>query len=60
MYFVVVREGSIVEQGTHSELISKQDGAYSVLVGLQMSALGASIDGDISQKQLSVVVNISF
>lgn len=36
----VVREGKIVEQGTHSELIEKPDGAYATLVGLQMSALG--------------------
>lgn len=37
----VVREGKIVEQGSHSELIARPEGAYATLVGLQMSALGA-------------------
>ena len=36
-----MREGNIVEQGSHSELITRPDGAYATLVGLQMSALGA-------------------
>ena len=30
-----------MEQGSHSQLIMKPDGAYATLVGLQMRALGA-------------------
>jgi hypothetical protein len=41
----VVRDGQIVEQGSHSELISRPEGAYSVLVGLQMRALRSKQEG---------------
>lgn len=51
----VVREGSIVEQGTHNELIAKPNGAYSVLVGLQMTALGTAIDEGSSKEDISFV-----
>ncbi|CAM6101079.1 unnamed protein product [Calypogeia fissa] len=34
----VVQQGQIVEKGTHQELISRQDGAYSALVRLQEMA----------------------
>ena len=37
----MVREGQIVEQGSHADLIARPQGAYATLVGLQMSALGA-------------------
>ena len=35
-----------MEQGSHADLISRPDGAYSVLVGLQMSALGAKAEDE--------------
>ena len=33
-----------MEQGSHADLISRPDGAYSVLVGLQLSALGTKAE----------------
>ncbi len=34
----VVKNGTIVEQGKHAELMAKQGGAYSALVMLHLSA----------------------
>ena len=39
-----------MEQGTHNELIRKPEGAYAVLVGLQMSALGKKSEDDDSEE----------
>lgn len=33
----VVQDGKVVEQGNHSELIEKEDGAYASLVRRQMN-----------------------
>ncbi len=39
----VVKEGTIVEQGTHHELLGLEGGAYATLVQLQLS--GAELEG---------------
>ena len=44
----MVKEGQIVEQGSHSQLIARPEGAYSTLVGLQMRALQRH-EGDAQQ-----------
>ena len=48
--FAVVRQGEIVEQGSHAELIARPDGAYATLVRLQASAQNHDAD---SNHQLS-------
>lgn len=49
----MVSEGQIVEQGTHAELIAKPNGAYNVLVGLQMSALGEKMQNERQEIEVS-------
>lgn len=39
-----------MEQGSHAELIAKENGAYAVLVSLQMSALGKKTEDDPDQE----------
>jgi ABC-type multidrug transport system fused ATPase/permease subunit len=34
----VIKEGQVVEDGTHNDLIEKPDGAYSALIRRQMQA----------------------
>lgn len=46
----VVKQGEIVEQGTHADLILKPNGAYATLVRLQASAQHQGLDG---KQQLS-------
>ena len=45
-----MRQGEIVEQGSHADLIAKPDGAYATLVRLQASAQNQDAD---SNHQLS-------
>jgi ABC-type dipeptide/oligopeptide/nickel transport system ATPase component len=34
----VIKDGQVVEQGTHDDLIQVEDGAYSALISRQMQA----------------------
>ena len=38
-YIVVLKEGQIVEVGTHNELLSKEDGVYKKLISRQLEAI---------------------
>ncbi len=52
----VVRQGEIVEQGTHADLILKPNGAYATLVRLQASAQHQAADDkqSLSEKKLQI------
>ncbi|KAA6419418.1 MAG: ATP-binding cassette transporter [Trebouxia sp. A1-2] len=52
----VVRQGEIVEQGTHSDLILKPNGAYATLVRLQASAQHQAADDkqSLSERKLEI------
>jgi ATP-binding cassette subfamily B (MDR/TAP) protein 1 len=45
----VVRQGAVVEMGSHEELIKNRDGAYSTLIASQQS-LGDGGDGDAPEE----------
>ena len=47
----VVQEGHIVEMGTHDELISRPDGAYSALIRLQEMA--SDVGGSVGPRRTS-------
>ncbi|KAL0036182.1 hypothetical protein WJX79_007336 [Trebouxia sp. C0005] len=52
----VVRQGEIVEQGNHSDLILKPNGAYATLVRLQASAQHQAADDkqSLSERKLEI------
>ena len=52
----VVRQGEIVEQGTHADLILRPNGAYATLVRLQASAQHQGLDGEppLSEEKLQL------
>jgi ABC-type microcin C transport system duplicated ATPase subunit YejF len=52
----VVRQGEIVEQGTHADLILKPNGAYATLVRLQASAQHQAADDkqSLSERKLQI------
>ena len=52
----VVRQGEIVEQGTHADLILKPDGEYAALVRLQASAQHQAADDkqSFSERKLQI------
>ncbi|KAK7295696.1 hypothetical protein RJT34_18607 [Clitoria ternatea] len=54
----VVQQGKIVEQGTHDELITDVDGAYSQLVRLQEGAMEAEHSRNSEEEKLSSSFNL--
>ena len=56
MSAAVVRQGKIVEQGTHADLILRPNGAYATLVRLQASAQHQGLDGKppLSEEKLQM------
>jgi ABC-type multidrug transport system fused ATPase/permease subunit len=44
----VIKEGQVVEAGTHKELIDKSEGAYSALINRQMESQQKLENGDAS------------
>ena len=47
---IVLKEGTAVEDGTHSELISREDGVYANLVRAQHLELGATEHDELKEK----------
>lgn len=50
---VVMRHGKVVEQGTHSELLSRERGEYADLVRLQQLTVNSQNDDDIKTTESS-------
>ena len=58
---VVLNEGEVVEQGTHDELLAKDNSLYATLVNMQLSASGegsSSATGAIMGALSSVVMGV--
>jgi len=54
-----VKSGQVVEQGTHDELVEREDGAYSSLIRRQLEAqrkldVGEVADNDTSRSGIAV------
>jgi ABC-type multidrug transport system fused ATPase/permease subunit len=54
----VIKDGQVVEQGAHDDLIQNQDGAYSALIRRQMQAQqtldnhGVDVTNDVAQDEV--------